>query len=244
MYNTDQLILEKCYLEKVLKEDRYGSGGQRITKAQLVDIIKDIEASHKGTNFFGVTQVTRENTKVAPVPAFVLTGLKTNKGKTYFAKVSQVNGQVGYDYTAAVNRQREREGKETDFKAKASVYDAVPGSTALQRKGDQIYIRYRPLQVATGFSPVYVKAVSENPVRPNQFTVVPKADVSQYKASIPETGFYQGVDTGVEARVISLDSVAAMTIGGQSYTISDLDPIRQSIYQVASAPVPTQPTAP
>jgi hypothetical protein len=108
MYNTDQLILEKMY-KQIIQENRFGQGGSRITKAELVSIIKDVEQNHKGTNFFGVTQITRENTKVSPVPVFVLPGLKTNKGRTYFAKVSQVNGQIGYDYAAAVNRQREKE---------------------------------------------------------------------------------------------------------------------------------------
>jgi hypothetical protein len=236
MYNTDQILLEKQYTSIV--ENKYGVGGRSITKAQLVDIIKDAEAAHKGTNFFSVTQVTRENTKVAPTPVFVLPGLKTNNGKTYYAKVSQVNGQIGYDYANAVNKQREREGKAADFVAKASNYQEVENSTALQRKGEQLYVRYRPIQSATDFKPVYVKATADAPTGPNQFAIVDKAEVQQYKASRPDTGAYQGIDTGIEARTLSLDSIAAITIGRQSYTISDLDPVRSAIYQAANRPAP------
>jgi hypothetical protein len=236
MYNTDQILLEKQYTAII--ENKYGIGGSSITKAELIDIIMNTEAAHKGTNFFSVTQITRENTKVAPVPVFVLPGLKTNNGKTYYAKVSQVNGQIGYDYAGAVNRQREREGKETDFTAKPSTYQEVEGSTALQRKGDQMYMRYRPMQVASEFKPVYVKATAESPTGPNQFTIVDKAEVQQYKAVSTNAGAYQGLNTGVDVRTLSIDSIAAITIGRQSYVIRDLDPVRAAIYQTANRPAP------
>lgn len=242
MFNTDQILLEKIY--NTVLENKFGTGGRQITKAQLVDIIKNTEAAHKGTNFFGVTQITRENTRVAPTPAFTLPGLKTNKGKTYYAKVSQVNGQFGYDYTSAVNRQREREGKAADFQSKPSGYEPVEGSTALQSKGDQLYARYRPMQVAAGFKPVYVKATQDNPTTSEHFTPVDKTEVQEFKPPRGDTGSYQGVDTGVEVRTLSLDSIAAITIGGESYTISDLDPVRAAIFQAANRPQPQAPAGP
>jgi len=236
MYNKDRISLEEQY--KKIVEGQFGVGGESITKVQLIDKIKEAEASHKGTNFFSVTQVTKETTNKAPVPSFVLPGLKN--GKTYFAKVSQVNVQVGYDYSNSVNKQREREGKVTDFVAKPSIYTSMTDSNVLVTKDEQVYIRYRPIQVSASSKPVLIKAIVESPTTPNDFAVVSKQEVDQYKGSSIKAGSYQGVADGVEVRTISLDSVVSANIAGKSYVISDLDPLRKSIYQASTGPAPAQ----
>lgn len=226
MVNKDQSLLTERYT-KVL-EGQYGIGGRPVTKAQLVQLIKDVEVAHKGTNFFSITQVTKEQTNKAPLPSFVLPGLKN--GKTYFAKITQVNVQVGYDYQAAANRELEKQGKEANFVAQSSIYEPVDGSKVLGTRNGQLYIRYRPMKTATEFKPVYVKAKNENPTNPDDFTVSQKSEVQEYKGATASS------QTLVEVRSVSVDSIAAATIGGKSYVVSDLDPIRTAIYQAGGGP--------
>lgn len=234
MINKDSALLQEQY-ERII-EGQFGAGGQTVTKAQLVDIIKAAEAAHKGTNFFSVTQVTKETTNKADLPSFTLPGLKN--GKTYFAKVTRVNVLVGYDYQSRVNKQREREGKEGGFVAQASTYTPLPDSGVLVTKGEQLYIRYSPMQTSATTKPVYVMAGTENPTSSNDFTVTSKQEVEKYKGARVKSGHYQGVEDGVEVRTISLDSVVSANIAGTSYTISDLDPVRKAIFQAASREEP------
>lgn len=234
MINKDAALLQEQY--KKIVEGQFGAGGQSITKSQLVDIIKAAEAAHKGTNFLSVTQVTKETTNKASLPSFVLPGLKN--GKTYFAKITRVNVLVGYDYENRVNKQREREGKETGFVSQASVYSPVPDSKVLVSKGDQLYMRYSPMQTSSTLKPIYVMANTENPVAATDFAVTSKQEVEKYKSARVKSGQYQGVDDSVEVRTISLDAVVSVNVAGTSYTISDLDPTRKAIFQAASREEP------
>ncbi len=229
MINKDTALLTERYTR--ILEGQYGIGGAPITKAQLVQLIKDTEANRKGANFFSVTQITKETTNKAPLPAFVLPGLKN--GKTYFAKISQVNIQVGYDYEAARNKELTGQGKIADFVAQPSIYNPVDGSRILGEKGGQMYIRYRPMSTATEFKPVVVKATRDNPASASDFTVTTKDEAKQYKSGAAAS------TTSVEVRTISLDSVVAANIAGKAYVVTDLDPIRKAIYTASNAPKPT-----
>ena len=207
-----------------------------ITRAELVQIILDYEQAKKGANFFSVTQVTKETTKKAPEIRFELSGLK--HGKTYFAKATQVNGQFGSNYEDAVNRQRKREGKVEDFVAKPSVLNPVEGSRALQELDGQLYLRYTPITIASAFKPVIVKAINAEVSRPEDFEIVSKEIVSQFKSP---TRSYQGLDKAVQIRKISIDSIAAINIAGEEFMIVDLDPTRFSVYMKSGAPRPSDP---
>lgn len=208
-----------------------------ITQNELVEYIKKYEQMKPGANFFSLTQVTKETTRVAKdqIP-FILPGLKN--GKTFFAKVTQVNGQFGANYQKSVNRQREKEGKEQDFTAQRSQYDSLDGSKVLQTLGDNIYIYYRPINVAKRFKPTLVRAINNNPSIESDFETVSRDFVAQYKSPSRGTGFYQGVDSAVEVRKISLSSVAAININGTEFIVIDIDPVRKAIYEAAGAPMP------
>ena len=234
---TDNTSIFTLYTEMAYGISPTHAGQGSITRQQLIDLLKQAEAQHRGTNFFSVSQVTKETTNKAPVPKFSLGGLKY--GATWFAKVSQVNGQIGFDYTAAVNRQREKEGNATDFVATASTYNAVEGSRCLQEKEGQLYLYYRPMSVAKAFAPVYVKAADDTA---SSFEVIPKDQVTPYKAAM-RPGVYQGLEQGVEVRKISVDSIAAINIAGKDYVITDLDDTRKKIYAVSGAPKPVAPPA-
>lgn len=209
-------------------------GNQRtITRSQLVDIIKQLEERRGGgTNFFSVTQVTpgRSN-KIPNLTPFVMTGLK--HGKTYVAKVAQVNGAYNHDYAADVNRLRAAESKPQDFVAKASGYNEVPGAGALREKDGQLYLRLKPLSNARSFSPKYVRKVDEN-----QFELVNKEEIENYLIKV-DPSKYQGLEqNAAQFRMLSLDSIAAININGADYAISDLDADRKAIWKASGAPMP------
>lgn len=208
----------------------------KITKNELVMIIKTAEKQHKGTNFFSLTQVTRvQSRKIPDVPVIVLPGLKI--GKTQLVKVSQVNGIFGANYADKVNKAREQEGKAADFVAQASRYNAVEDSKIFEEKDGSLYIRYMPVSTSKAFPPKVLKPVDANG---SEFAPVQKADVEQY-IQTASAGFYQGLDKGVEIRKISLNSIAAININGKEYAISDLDDIRTSAWAASGTPMPQPP---
>lgn len=234
MKTKDQILLEKAY--DTILEMAYGVTGnsetqRSITQSELADLIKNIEQERPGTNFISVTQITKEQSNKAPYPSFILPGLKN--GKTYFAKATQVNGFIGANYSTLMNRQREKQGLTPDFVAQKSAYDGVEGSQALKEKDGQLYIQYFPKQVAKKFSPVLVKAKTENPQQSNDFETTTRDDINQFKgpARPPQP-------VSVDIRTISLASIAAIRINKEEYVISDLDPVRKAIWEVSGAPMP------
>lgn len=235
------LLLDNTNIFNLYNEMAFGiaKGGQAqntLSQKDLIDLIKQTEQQRGGgTNFFGVTQITRENTnKVPGFEPFILSGLK--KGKTYIAKVSQVNGVYGHNYGEAVARRREEQGVEGEFKVKASPYQPVEGSRALVQKDGQIYLRYKPLSVARSFRPVLLKKTGEN-----QFEVVNRAAVDQYIIKV-DAAKYQGLPEGQgeQIRFLSLAGIAAINIAGRDYAISDVDAMRKAIWQASGAPMPEE----
>lgn len=205
-------------------EMAYGLGpnSKPITQSQLVDYL--LSLGEKGMTPFSVTQITKQATRKAPYPKFTLPGLKN--GATHFAKVAQVNGNLNFDYEGNVNTQRMKENLPTDFKKEEGW--SKPITKSVHELEGQLYLYYRPIASRPAFSPVYVVATDDTA---NNFKIVPSTDVEMYKAPTPEYT-KQGVEDVIQVRKISVDSIAAIKIEGQEYTISDLDPIRQAIFNL------------
>lgn len=233
--NRDISLLSEAY--KQIREMAYGIAGeggdqQRITKDELVNVIRQIEEDRPGTNFIGVTQVTKESTnkpvpdptahargQQALFPRFVLPGLL--RGETYFAKVSQVGGRIGHDYQGEMRRTT---GDETFTSGGfRSGMTRVEGSKVIVQKPDGYYISYRPQSVSKDFSPVILHAEGDG------FQTIDRETVAQWKR--PFTG------TAIPVRTVSINSIAAISINGQEYIISDLDPVREAIYDASGAPL-------
>ncbi len=205
-----------------------------ITRAELVNLIKLLDAGRNGgTNFFSVTQVTpARSNKIPNFAPFVMSGLK--QGKTYLAKVAQVNGIYNQDYQGKVNQLRAAEGKPQDFVARASSYNAVEGTHALGEKNGQLYLRLKPLSNARAFAPQILRKNSD------AFEAVNKADVENYLIK-SNPGAYQGLEQSAEQfRMLSLDGIAAININGKDYVISDLDQMRKDIWKASGAPMPIE----
>lgn len=229
----DNTNIYNLYTEMAFGVAKTPQAQHSITQQGLVDLTKQLKANRPGTNFFSVTQVTRENTnKIPDVNPFILSGLKI--GKTYLAKVSQINGMYGHSYTAEVNRQREREGAAADFVAKPSKYSAVEGTDAFVELNGQLYLRYKPIAVARSFRPALLKNNGGN-----DFEVVDKEQYAQYINRV-NPGAYQGLQQGVEIRVVSLASIVAINIAGRDYAISDADEMRVAAWQASGAPMPIE----
>lgn len=237
MRTKDQVFLAEAY-QRVC-EMAFGiagaAGGQRrITKEQLADVIREAEAAHRGTNFFSFTQITRENTRKGPNPIFVLTGLKTNKGRTSFAKVTQLNVQTNLDYGRQKERKMAELGTPGEFTPEPSKYNSTEGSNVIVELEGNLYLKYFPKSVSKNFAPVFVqaRAGAENPQTADDFEVVPRETVNQYKTERPP----QAGDVAI--RHVSMDGIAAARINGQEYVVTDLDPVRKAIYEASGAPVP------
>jgi hypothetical protein len=210
-------------------------GQHRITQQELVDITKQLQTKRgAGTNFFSLTQITKESTnKIPGFNPFVLTGLKN--GKSYIGKVSQVNGMYGHNYEEEVNRQREREGGVADFVAKQTKYEPVEGTNAFVMLDGLMYLRYKPRSVARSFKPVLLKNTGND----TSFEILDKQQAQQYIKRV-DPGTYQGLEKGAEIRKVSLASIAAININGKDYVITDLDPMRKAMWQTSGAPMPEE----
>lgn len=206
-----------------LLEMAYGLGPntQSISISQLVSYLLNIKESMTP---FSVTQITKQSTRKAPYPKFTLSGLQN--GATYFAKVSQVNGNLNFDYEGNVNTQRMKEEKPADFKKEAGW--SQPITKSIHELNGQLYLYYRPIASRPSFSPVYVVATDSSA---NDFKVIDPTEVEIYKTPTPEFN-KQGIDNVIPVRKISVDSIAAIKIDGQEYVVSDLDPIRSSIFKM------------
>lgn len=236
MRTNDQFLLEQAYT-KILERQfgianpTKGETQSRITKNELVRKIIEHEQAHPGTSFLSLTQITLERTKVVPQGIrFILPGLKN--GETNFAKVSQLGCRIGLDYGAEENRAREKIGLSTDFVPQASIYTKAEGSKAVESLDGQLYLYYRPGKLSKDFPPVIVKAVNPNPSTPNDFEIVSREYVNQFKSPPRPSNRMTTV------RKVSIDGIAAIKISGQNYIITDLDPIRRAIYEAAGAPMP------
>lgn len=205
-----------------LLEMAYGLGpnSQSITQGQLVSLLLALDK--KGAAPFSLTQITKQATRKAPYPKFKLTGLKD--GNTYFGKVSQVNGMTETDYEANVNTQRMKEEKPADFKSEKGWGEHLTKSV-IELEG-RLYLMYRPLASRPTFAPVYVVAKDD---QGSDFEVISSMEVDKYKSPTPEFT-KQGVESKIEIRKISIDGIAAIKVGGEEYTISDLDPVRKAIF--------------
>lgn len=246
MKTKDQILLEQAYVK--ITEMAYGisddpSTQKRITKKELMDIILKLETERPGTTFVGITQVTKESTnkpvdindprptrqKDSIYPMFVLSGLV--KGETYFAKVTQLGGRVAHDYEKDMQKEMEKQGIEGEFKAggfKSGMKRMEGSKIFLTKEGGEIYFYYKAGKLASAFKPVIVHATKPNPSKPEDFEVIDKQVVKQWQKEKPATL--------IPVRTVSLDSIAAIKINKNEYIITDLDPVRKSIYEVAGAP--------
>jgi hypothetical protein len=197
-----------------------------VTQDELVEIIKQLDS--KGMVPISFTSVTKMTTrKPNGFDKFTLSGYSGKGGETWFTKVKQVNGNIGIVYEEKVNREREKQGLDTDFVAKASPYEYV--TKGVRKKGDQHYLAFYPISNAQSFEQVIVGK------KGSTFEVVDKEDIAdvipEYNVSSSRQGLTE--DNKVDYEIISFGSIAAVRVDGQSYIVTDIDEPRRESFNLA-----------
>lgn len=122
-------------------------------------------------------------------------------------KVSRVNVTLGFQYEAAVNRQRTREGKVADFEAAPRQWgERIPGTFLVRHDSGKLYAE---VKVEKSLGTEYFDA-SGNRLLPDM--------VKPYLPS--NGGSRQGVEKEVPVRDYALDSIRAISIKGEDYVVA------------------------
>lgn len=136
---------------------------------------------------------------------------KTGNPYAEIRKLSKVNGFTGCDYSASVNRQRDREGSVPAFEAKERSWGERVSPALVELKG-KWYLAIQPQATAT---PLYFARSEGKP-----FVHVPKAKIETFlPAERPATN--QGTEKEVVYRNYSLENIVGLTMDGQSYRVRD-----------------------
>lgn len=127
-------------------------------------------------------------------------------------KLSKVNGTIGADYEASVNRQLGREGKDhITFEAQARKWGERV-SPALVEKAGKTYLA---LQVNHTRKPVYFGRDASGMLRQ-----VSKTQLTPFLP--PEShAMNQGTDKEIVYRNYGLEGIAAISIGGEQFRVRD-----------------------
>lgn len=160
-----------------------------ITMQQFVDLI----LNRKGAQIVTLTTATEPKLK------------RTNPFGTV-TKISVVNGVINYNYQNAVNRQREREDKETDFVSQPRTWgQKIPHTPFVEHNGKY----YLTIKVEKCQSPTYVDStgheINPDDLRPHMY--------AQSSSS------RQDLDKEIITRDYSLSNVTMATLSGVNYQI-------------------------
>ena len=204
----------KTLVEEVISEMAYGIGNYtEIPLQELIDHVISFDNAGQGVN-----KSSKASFTVVTVPQYRKTGFPYKK----LYKVGQTSANIRNDYESNVNAQREREGKEGDFKAGAAkgIKERVSKSVAVTTK-DLTVLVYRPMEPKPSFWFVETNT--------GEIQEVPKEEIASFLfAPAPSSG--QGVDSEISYRTIGFDKIIAMSFQGQEFMVSDVDPIKKEIF--------------
>jgi hypothetical protein len=210
----DNSILENIYLN-VLKEMAFGlsGSGESLTIKELIDYIINLNNDKRGTMNISFTSII--------IPKF----RKTNFPYKNLYKVKQVQGQIGTDYEKSVNRQREKEGVEGEFKAEPSrvIKERISQSVGITFQNNYVLI-YRPKLIT---EPSYFFVEDQN----GEVKEVPKKEIETFLPSYKPSE-RQEVEKTIDYLTYKFDNIIGMKIDGKDHTILDVDPIKKQIYEM------------
>ncbi len=167
-----------------------------ISQSQLADILRAVKGA-------------------CPITITALTDAKARKtGNPYseVLKLARVNGMTGVDYTAAVERQQEREGKEVGFEARKPWYTRVCGTLGEHDKTKELYLLLKPNRTID--KPVFFGRNAEGVL-----IQVPKAKVAPFLPPYRSAAPSQGVDKEIAWRTYGLAGISQISIGGERYWV-------------------------
>lgn len=204
---------------KILREMAYGLGGsgEQLSKDELIKYIMELDKIGRGTMNISFTSIT--------IPKFRKTGFPYKN----LYKVKQTTGKIGTDYQAGVNRQREKEGVEGEFKAQSSsvIKERLSPSVGITFKGNAVLI-YKPASDASNTSnqSFYFAETQDG-----QIQEVEKETIKPFLPSyVPPQS--QGVEKTITYLTYSFSNIIGMKIEGKDHAITDIDPIKRQIFEM------------
>lgn len=163
-------------------------------KALTTNTLVELLATVKGATF--ATIITETDARLK----------KTGNPFGPVRKVSRVNVTLGFQYEAAVNRQREREGSEANFESAPRQWgERLPGSMLVEHKG-KLYLETK---VERSLSHVFMDAGGR---------VLSDAEVAPF---LPARSGSERQETAKEilVRDYSLDSIRSLSMKGEQYVM-------------------------
>lgn len=121
-------------------------------------------------------------------------------------KIGRINGMVNWSYQRSVNRQREREDKETDFESKPRVWGTrIQGTPLIEHKGNY----YIEVKVERNLETLYVDEEGN------------KVEKSEFAEFIPDRkkSSRQKVDKEIILRDINLENIIEISYNNNKYKI-------------------------
>ena len=191
-----------CFFQPV----SYTVDMKALTQAALVAVLAEV----KGATF--ATLITETDSRCR----------KTGNPYGNVRKVSRVNVTLGFQYAAAVNRQRTREGAEADFEAAPRQWGVrLPGTMLVEHKGKQ----YLETKVERSLGHQYFSETGQ---------ALTDAQVAPFLPVRSGPG-RQDVEKEIMVRDYSLDSIRSLAFKGEQYVM--LQDVPASIAGCILAPV-------
>lgn len=159
-----------------------------ITQKALIETLNDI----KGATF--ATIITETDARLK----------KTGNPFGPVRKVSRVNVCLGFQYEAAVNRQRTREESEADFEARPRQWGERVSAMLIGHKGRT----YLETKVQKSLGVTYIDATGKELSKEEVAAFLPARSKSR-----------QEVASEIIVRDYALDSIRSLTFGGEEYVM-------------------------
>lgn len=167
-----------------------------------IENLKNALSNNNGNNFAHVTTMTSQKSKVSVKAAKEL-GIDPESVMKY----SEIQVQVGSDYSTRVNNQLAREGKEKNFIADSAFYRMVSGALAVSKKNEnKFYAIVTPMSNSKGESYYLVNGKKVD------FSLIEKL----FKPSaLKNYGTSQGTDKEIKHLAIGLNSITRFALNGK-----------------------------
>ncbi len=170
-----------------------------ISQSQLADMLRSV----KGARALTISALTDTRAR------------KTGNPYSEVLKLTKINGFVGVDYGASVERQQAKDGQPVGFEAKQHPWgDKVEGTPLrAHRKTGKLYLTLQPKKVIDRQT-----FFGRNPAS-GVLVQIPKATIAAFLPEKRSAAPSQGVEHEVLTRDYALDNITAISLNGETYRV-------------------------
>jgi hypothetical protein len=161
---------------------------KKITKDELREIINGV----KGTTFVSIDMESEARMR------------KTGNPYVGATKVVTLSGAIGYDYTSSVNRQLDREGKETNFVAQPRAWG----------KWENNWIEHKGFY----YLPVKVQGASD-PIFKYNGAVLEKSTLEPFLQESHKPHTQEALEKEVVVRDVKIDNIRKIRVLGDEFEV-------------------------